>query len=118
MDIAPLHRWPNSPRAAVALQKRLATDICQTPLSRKVQWIGGADAAFSPDGRYVIAAALVWHLPTRSLLESHVVVAPLKFPYVPGLLSFREAPALLRAFAKLEKIPDVVLCDGQGLAHP
>ncbi|MGE3182809.1 MAG: endonuclease V, partial [Phycisphaerae bacterium] len=53
-----------------------------------------------------------------SLLESHVVVAQLKFPYVPGLLSFREAPALLRAFAKLEKIPDVVLCDGQGLAHP
>jgi len=82
------------------------------------RYVAGADAAFSPDGTQCIAAVVVWDRKTNSVTEQQVQRYPVEFPYVPGLLSFREAPALLKALRKLSFVPDVFLFDAQGLAHP
>lgn len=82
------------------------------------RYVAGLDAAFSIDGRECLAAAVLWDLADHSVVEERLARRPLRFPYVPGLLSFREAPALLAALRRLEHCPDVLLCDGQGIAHP
>lgn len=118
MRIATLHRWPTSPPAAIALQRRLAPLVCQQPAPTAVRLFAGTDVAFSPDGSQVIAGVVIWDARTGALVEQRVARARSRFPYVPGLLSFREVPGLLAALRKLKTIPDVVLCDAQGLAHP
>jgi deoxyribonuclease V len=80
--------------------------------------VAGADCAIGPSGREIIAVVLACRLPDLGILARAEGRAPLVFPYVPGLLSFREAPALLDAFARLDAVPDAVLFDGQGIAHP
>lgn len=112
------HRWSVTPKQASAIQRRLAGLVRQTPLRGAPRFVAGVDAAFSRDGRRCLAAAVVWDLRERSLVEQHVAVGPLTFPYVPGLLSFREGPAVLAALRQLRTSPDVVMCDGQGWAHP
>jgi deoxyribonuclease V len=116
--IANLHAWPRSTRAAIGLQKKLASQVRLCPVSDRVRHLGGADATFSPDGRRVIAGVVVWDLQTGELLESRTATRECTFPYVPGLLSFRELPGVLAALRKLQSTPDAILCDGQGLAHP
>jgi deoxyribonuclease V len=120
MWIAPLHRWPRTPRAAVRLQQKLAPRVeLRLPLRlREVRLLAGVDAAFSPDGSRVIAGVVVWDCRRRVVLESRVARRMVHFPYVPGLLSFRESPAILAAIRALRIVPQVFLCDGQGLAHP
>jgi deoxyribonuclease V len=113
-----LHRWPDTTRAAIALQQRLAPQVRLEPLARELRLLAGADVAFSADGQDVIAGVVVWDWHTRALVEQCVVRARCRFPYVPGLLSFRELPGVLAAFRRLRTRPDAVLCDGQGLAHP
>jgi deoxyribonuclease V len=76
------------------------------------------DAAISLEGRRCLAAVAVWDVVEGRVLEVRTADRPLRFPYVPGLLSFREAPALLAALRELESVPDVLMCDGQGVAHP
>lgn len=78
--------------------------------------VAGCDAAYA--GGDVAAAVVVLRFPELDLVEEAVARAPVRFPYVPGLLSFREAPALLRAFARLRSRPDAILCDAHGRAHP
>jgi deoxyribonuclease V len=115
----PLHRWSLTPRAAIALQRALASRVRQeSPPSIPWRWIAGLDAAFSADGEHCLAAVALWDLQTRELVEHQLAQRPLRFPYVPGLLSFREAPALLAALRRLRQAPDLLICDGQGLAHP
>jgi len=118
MRIRALQRWPRSPRAAVVLQQRLAPQVRLEPVAADVHVLAGADVAFSPDGQHVIAGVVVWDLQTREILEQRTARVPCRFPYVPGLLSFREVPGVVAAFRKLHTVPEVVLCDGQGLAHP
>jgi len=112
------HRWRLTPRQAIAAQRRLASLVSAVPPARPPQRIAGLDAAFSRDGRDCIAGVILWDMETGSLVEKHVACRPLAFPYVPGLLSFREAPALLAALRKLRQAPDALMCDGQGIAHP
>jgi len=112
------HRWRLSPRAAIALQKRLAREVTQLPLGRVPKSVCGLDAAFSPDGRHCIAGAVSWDVETGCPVEEQVSWRKLQFPYIPGLLSFREAPAILAALRKLRVTPEVLVCDGQGYAHP
>jgi deoxyribonuclease V len=84
----------------------------------RVRRVGGVDASYdSPSGR-VRAAVAVLALPELELVERAVVRRTVRFPYVPGYLSFREAPAVLAALAKLRSAPDLLFCDGQGQAHP
>lgn len=118
MKLPPLrHRWNLSPRRAIRLQERLAAEVRQQPLPRDVRYVAGGDASFTPDG-CVIAAWIVWDLETREAVDQSVVRRPVTFPYVPGLLSFREAPALIAAARRLKTEPEVFMLDGQGLAHP
>lgn len=98
------------------MQRRLAARVRVTPLRGAPRLVAGLDAAFTRER--CIAAAVLWDLRARRVVEQRVAVRPLHFPYVPGLLSFREAPALLAALRKLRGEPEVLLCDGHGLAHP
>jgi deoxyribonuclease V len=80
--------------------------------------VAGLDVAFAPGGGRCVAAAVVWDLRDQQIVEEQVAWRKTSFPYVPGLLSFREVPVLLAALRKLRHCPDVLMCDGQGRAHP
>lgn len=112
------HRWSLSPRAAVAAQRSLAARVRQAPPGGELRFVAGLDAAVSADGCLCLAAVVLWDLWEQRAVEQHLASRRLRFPYVPGLLSFREAPALMAALRRLRRRPDVLLCDGQGLAHP
>ena len=104
-----------SPKRARAIQERLRGLVRQTPLPA-VSVVVGLDCAFSAE--QVFAAAVVWDIHQRRVAETRALSAPLAFPYVPGLLSFREAPALLAVLRQVRTPFDALLCDGQGIAHP
>lgn len=112
------HSWRLTPRSAISVQRRLAGEVTVAPNQASLRFVAGLDAAFSQDGTNCIAGVVLWDALKRCVIEQHTAVRPVRFPYVPGLLSFREAPALLAALRKLRQIPDVLLCDGQGRAHP
>jgi len=110
------HRWAVTPAEAVAVQRRLAGAIRRQPLPAGVRWVAGVDCAFS--GEHCLAAVVLWDAERWETVEVHTVRRKLTFPYVPGLLSFREAPAALAALRRLRAAPDALLVDGQGRAHP
>ncbi|MDE0348743.1 MAG: endonuclease V [Gammaproteobacteria bacterium] len=109
------HRWRVSPREAVRIQDTLAARVSLSPAPR-VRRILGLDCAFAGDR--ALAVGVVWDLETRQVLEVRGATARLTFPYVPGLLSFRETPVLLRVLRKVRHDVDALMCDGQGVAHP
>jgi deoxyribonuclease V len=112
------HRWSLTPREAVAVQRRLVDRVSRVAPKQSPRLIAGLDAAFTRDGERCIAGAVLWDIDRREVIEEHFATRPLRFPYVPGLLSFRETPALLAALRKLDHTPDAVMCDGHGIAHP
>ncbi len=112
-----LHSWNLSYPKAIQLQKKLASNIKITPLKTEPKLVAGLDCAFTKDGKKIIAGVIVLKLPGFELIEIRAAVRKLKFPYIPGLLSFREAPACIAAVKKLKNIPDLFLIDGQGIAH-
>lgn len=109
------HRWTLTPKAAVALQRRLAGEVELRPAPVPARVVG-LDCAFL-DGR-ILAAAVVWDVAGADVVEERTASAPLRFPYVPGLLSFREVPVLLTLLRRLTTPVQGILCDGQGIAHP
>ena len=113
-----LHDWNLTPREAVELQKSLRERVRIMPLTRRVETIAGADISFNKFSEIVYAGIVVLRLPSLEVVEEACVVGEARFPYVPGLLSFREAPSVLEAWAKLKTEPDAVMFDGQGVAHP
>ncbi len=116
-DIA--HSWDLSPREAIALQKRLAGQVvAQDTLAGPPRRVAGIDVGLRRGSSVARAAAVVLTLPELHVVDEAVVEQPVTFPYVPGLLSFREAPAILACLAHLSAPPDVLIFDGQGLAHP
>ena len=118
MQIPTLHPWNLTPTEAVALQRQLAARIdIKKPLGR-CELIAGADVSYNRFSPICYAAVVVLRMSDFSVVESQHVVARSKFPYIPGLLSFREIPLVLQAMAQLKHQPDVVMCDGQGFAHP
>ena len=118
MKIHPLHSWDLTPAAAVEIQRELAPRVeTRTPLT-KCQLIAGADISYNRYSSRHYAAVIVLRLSDWTVVETQEAVGDVAFPYVPGLLSFREAPVLLEAFAKVQAQPDAVMFDGQGLAHP
>jgi deoxyribonuclease V len=114
----PLHSWSLSPRQAVTLQQRMARLVSQTRTPREPSFIAGLDAAFSKDERRCFSAVVLWDICEQRVVEEHTASRKLTFPYVPGLLSFREVPVLLTALRNLKRQPDLLMCDGQGVAHP
>jgi deoxyribonuclease V len=113
-----LHEWSLTPREAVELQKRLRLRVRIEPLKRKVETVAGADISFNKFEPTIYTGIVVLRLPALEVVEEVGIVSETKFPYVPGLLSFRESPSVLEAWAKLKIEPDAVMFDGQGLAHP
>lgn len=119
MHVARLHSWPRSAADALALQRRLAPQVRLTPLDLNgVKRVAGADLSLSRDGDELIAGIVVWDIAAQCVVEHVVVRRPCRFPYVPGLLSFRETPGVLAACRRVRSGVDVLICDAQGLAHP
>lgn len=112
------HTWPRTVAAARAVQERLRGRVIATDKLGKVRFVAGIDVGFEKNGAITRAAVVVLTFPGLELHEQAVAQRPTRFPYVPGYLSFREAPAALAALAKLRTRPNLLLCDGQGLAHP
>jgi deoxyribonuclease V len=113
-----LHDWTMTPREAVELQKSLREQVRLLPLKERIETIAGADISFNKFSPVVYAGIVVLRLPRLEVVEEVGVVSETSFPYVPGLLSFRETPSVLEAWSKLKTEPDVVMFDGQGIAHP
>lgn len=118
MKISQLHSWSLSVPEAVALQKDLSRQVVRDDRLGPVRHVGGVDVGFEDGGRIARAAVVVLRLADLSLTTWAIARREVTFPYVPGLLSFREMPAVLDALERLEAAPDLLLCDGQGLAHP
>ncbi len=118
MELQDLHPWDVSPKEAVAIQRRLATQVVRAGDPKDVRRIAGVDIALDKARGLGIGAVVVLSYPKLEPVEVAVVETPLTFPYVPGLLSFREAPVLRAAFARIAGPIDLLLVDGQGLAHP
>ncbi len=124
MEFRDLHRWDVSPAEARAIQAELAPrlDLRDAIAPDGLRLIAGVDNAYTKDettGETTAHAAVVLlTYPGLDPVETVLAARPVRFPYVPGLLSFREGPAVLAAFADLTRAPDLILFDGQGLAHP
>lgn len=112
------HAWQVSPAEARAIQEQLRTQVLLEDAAGPVRRVAGVDVGFEEGGKITRAAVVVLKFPELSLLEQAIARLPTSFPYVPGLLSFREMPAVLAALEQLERLPDLLLCDGQGIAHP
>ena len=118
MKNVPLHPWPKSTADAKAIQEKFRSKIITTNQLKRVNTVAGIDIGFENKGKITRAAIAVLNFPDLEIMEKQVVRDKTRFPYIPGYLSFREIPAALIAFDKLNTIPDLLLCDGQGLAHP
>jgi deoxyribonuclease V len=118
MKLHPLHSWEVRSKEAAALQKELASRVdVRTPLGA-YRLVAGADVSYVRFGTTFYAAVVVLRAEDWTVVEVRGAVRESHFPYIPGMLSFREAPALLDAFAKVRARPDVVVIDGHAIAHP
>lgn len=118
MEIHRQHDWNLTPQKAIALQQSLRQEIITTDQTETIRVVAGIDVGFEADGSITRAAVVALSFPDLQVIEKAVARCPTSFPYVPGLLSFREVPAVLKALANLKVMPDLLLCDGQGTAHP
>jgi deoxyribonuclease V len=112
------HPWNLTPKEAVQLQNNLREQVRIKPLAKKPRLIAGADVSMNLYSNTLFAGFIVLFYPDLTIVDHVVVKATTTFPYIPGLLSFREIPALLKAWEKLEIKPDLVIVDGVGVAHP
>jgi deoxyribonuclease V len=126
MKVLTLHRWDVAPAEARKIQLQLRERMERVDRLSAIHRVAGTDVALelagprswqSGEGR-AIAGVVVYHFPEMQEIERVSAARPLTFPYIPGLLSFREIPALLAAFEALRNAPDVIFCDAHGYAHP
>ncbi len=117
--IRQLHAWDVTVQEAIEIQNRLAKRLVQAkPLRGKIRTVAGADISYDKRSDRIWAALVVFAHPSLKIIEQRVSTCRVRFPYIPGLLSFREVPPLLGCFEDLDAAPDVLLLDGQGIAHP
>ena len=112
------HAWDLAPKEAIALQKQLRDHVRLTPLTKPIRTIGGADVSMNRFAKHGFAGFVTLTYPDLELKDHLVAEAQIPFPYVPGLLSFREIPMLLAAWKELRTKPEVLIVDGIGIAHP
>ena len=111
-----LHSWDVAPEEAREIQNRLRTQVVRTDRFGTINTVAGVDIGLKKDTAR--ASVVVLNFPELQVVDSVVAESPVRFPYIPGLLSFREIPPLLIAFSQLQTEPDLVIVDGQGIAHP
>jgi len=111
-------RWKITPREAMRLQEQLRDRVVLEDCFNRIRYVAGADIAFDPETQVAFAGVIVYRFPELEEVERRMARRKLGFPYVPGLLSFRETPILTAAFARLKTEPDLLLIDGHGRAHP
>ena len=116
MKYRALHSWDVTPETARQLQNELRAQVIQTDRFGTINTVAGVDIGLRKDT--AIASVVVLSFPELQVVDSVLTESPVRFPYIPGLLSFREIPPLLTAFAQLQTEPDLVIVDGQGIAHP
>jgi len=112
------HPWNVDSREAIKIQRRLAPKVVTVDQIAQVRLVAGVDVGFERRNTVTRAAVVALTFPDLAVYEQSIARRPTSFPYIPGLLSFREVPAILDALAQLNCAPDLLLCDGQGLAHP
>ncbi len=112
------HSWNVTPKEAIEIQKQMREQVCIQPLKKKVKYIGGADISLNIFSKTIFAGIGVFTYPELDPVTYSVLQSETAFPYIPGLLSFREVPALVEVWNKLSRKPDVLVVDGQGIAHP
>ncbi|MCD5401710.1 deoxyribonuclease V [candidate division NPL-UPA2 bacterium] len=116
MNYRELHSWGVSPEEALRIQRELKREIIAERSFDEIRKIAGADISFSREEAY--AGVIIFSFPDFWIIEKRQAVKKITFPYIPGLLAFREGPALLSAFEQMETEPDLIIFDAQGLAHP
>ncbi|MBD2530290.1 deoxyribonuclease V [Nostoc flagelliforme FACHB-838] len=119
MKISQDSAWPSTVAEAIVIQEKLRDQVITSDqLQEPIQYVAGVDMGFEANGTISRAAVVVLSFPDLQVIETSLVHRPTTFPYVPGFLSFREIPAVLDALEKIKTTPDIILCDGQGIAHP
>jgi deoxyribonuclease V len=113
-----LHNWHTGYHKAIRIQEVLRERLIFTRLRKDVRLVAGADVSYAKHNNTLYAGVVILTVPHLNAVERRVAKDIARFPYIPGLLTFREAPTLLRVFRKIKTDPDVVLFDGQGIAHP
>ena len=105
-------------KGAIAIQQALKEKVIHHDLFESVQYVAGVDVGFKNHFSLTQAAIALFRFPQLELVETAIATTPTTFPYIPGLLSFREIPTILKAFDVLQTSPDLIFCDGHGVAHP
>ncbi len=113
-----IHPWNVTPKQAFAIQDKLAGTVITRDAFGTIRTVAGVDVGFEKNNTITSSAVAVLSYPALEFRECAVARRKTTFPYIPGLLSFREIPAVLDALKKLKQPPDILLCDGQGIAHP
>lgn len=110
--------WPRDVASMRRVQEQLRTQVVHTALPKPPRRIAGVDVGFEDGGRITRAAVVVLEFPALTVRDQQIARLPTRFPYIPGYLSFRETPAVLTALNQLREQPDLLMCDGHGIAHP
>jgi deoxyribonuclease V len=110
--------WAKTPEEAKAVQLELRSQVIREDRFDRINYVAGVDVGFEDNYTITQAAVAILTFPDLQLVEVAIAKIPTTFPYIPGFLSFREIPAILKALEKTKITPDMILCDGQGLAHP
>lgn len=112
------HQWNISEIEAINLQKMLAKKVIKEDQFAKISYVAGVDVAYCKHSDNIVAAIVILEADSLHVVESVAVQDTVVFPYVPGLFSFRELPPIVKAFRQLKTPPQLIVCDGQGIAHP
>ncbi|MBE9504073.1 MAG: deoxyribonuclease V [Proteobacteria bacterium] len=118
MNVTKLHSWDLSFKEAVSIQRQLQKNLILSSLPKAPAIIAGADVSYDKNSRIFFSGIVLLTFPDLEIVEEVFFSASVSFPYIPGLLSFREGPVVLEAFKKLKTKPDLIVFDGQGIAHP
>lgn len=112
------HKWDLSEMEAIKLQKELSLQVTKEDQFPEINYVAGIDVAYSEQSDLLIAAIVILEAISLNIVESVVVEDSVQFPYIPGLFSFRELPPIVKAFEQIKTSPQLIVCDGQGIAHP
>lgn len=120
MEFQAIHSWNLAPVEAIALQKNLAkmVRLDSSGIAENYRYVASCDVSFNKGSDQLYAAIAVTDIQESKIVEEQALSGEMHFPYIPGLLSFRELPIILQGFSSLKIQPDLVICDGQGIAHP